>query len=131
MRPLLSALILITSPAVAETPMNAEAFESYSTGKTLYFGEAGAPYGAEQYLPGRKVIWSYLDGECREGEWYEVGSQICFVYEGSPDIPQCWSFFDRPDGIMARFENDARGTVLIEVEQSREPLTCRAPWIGT
>jgi len=125
---LLSALF--ATPALAEGPMSAEAFDRYATGKTLFYGSGGTPYGAEQYLPGRKVIWTFLDGDCRQGLWYEENGLICFRYERDPEAPQCWSFFEEDGGLIARFENDPAARVLIEVEQSPEPLSCPAPYIG-
>lgn len=123
-------LLLLAAPAAAQTPMSAEAFEAYSTGKTLYFGKTGAPYGAEQYLSGRRVIWTFLDGECQEGHWFEQAGDICFVYDLRPDAPQCWTFYQRDTGLAAQYENDPSATPLIEVEQSDEPLQCPGPDVG-
>ncbi|TCO72837.1 hypothetical protein [Rhodovulum euryhalinum] len=135
MHPLLTALPLLAAlaaPGLAAEPqpMNAEEFERYSTGKTLFYATRGAPYGAEQYLGGRRVIWTFLDGECTEGVWYESAGQICFSYDHRPEDPQCWSFYRSATGLMARFENDPAQTELIEVEQSREPLICTGPEVG-
>ena len=113
----------------AETPMSATEFEDYATGKTLYYGVGGSEYGAEEYLSGRRVRWSLLDGKCRDGTWYQQGSEICFVYEDPAD-PQCWTFFRRANGIVARFENDPFQTELYETRQSNDPLMCLGPDIG-
>jgi len=125
--PILTAL---AAPAPGAEQMSAAEFERYSTGKTLFYATRGQPYGAEQYLSGRRVIWTFLDGECREGVWYETNGQICFRYEGDPDDPQCWSFYRATAGLMARFENDPEETELVEVHQSREPLICTGPDVG-
>ncbi|GAA0298496.1 hypothetical protein [Rhodovulum strictum] len=135
MRPLLTALPLIAAlaaPVQAAEPqlMSGDEFERYATGKTLFYASRGIAYGAEQYLSGRRVIWTFLDGECTEGVWYESNGQICFAYEHRPDDPQCWSFYRSATGLMARFENDPTQTELIEVEQSREPLMCTGPEVG-
>ena len=57
----------------AEEVLTPEQFESYSSGKTLYFAEAGQPYGAEQYLPNRQSIWqlpsAYCQMDCRLGRY--------------------------------------------------------------
>ncbi len=51
------ALTCLTAlPALAAEPMSATDFESYVTGKTLYFGLNGEAYGVEKYLPDRKVL---------------------------------------------------------------------------
>ncbi|ARE39336.1 hypothetical protein RGUI_1195 [Rhodovulum sp. P5] len=115
--------------ARAAEPMSAAEFETYSTGKTLYYATNGFAYGAEQYLSGRRVIWTFLDGECTEGVWYESGGQICFQYRHDPE-PQCWSFFRSGGGLTARFENDPDETELIEVDKSGEPLMCSGPQVG-
>ncbi|MGR3323233.1 MAG: hypothetical protein ACU0DK_15030, partial [Pseudooceanicola sp.] len=90
----------------ADRPMSAAEFDAYSRGKTFYYGAGGEAYGVEEYLPDRRVRWSFLDGECKDGHWYEAaGGQICFVYEDTPDDPQCWTFFLEPEGLVARFRN--------------------------
>lgn len=130
--PLLPLLLVVLAalPARAEQPMSAEAFESYATGKTLYYGFDGTAYGAEEYLPNRRVRWSYLDGKCKDGKWYQdQAGLICFIYDDTPD-PQCWSIFQRPDGIAARFENNPTDTTLFEVEESDKPMLCLGPEIG-
>lgn len=119
-----------TSATAGDAPLSAAEFEAYSTGKTLYYGSFGAPYGAEQYMPGRRVIWTFLDGQCQEGEWYEEAGQICFLYDTKPGLPQCWSFYLRDGGLAARFEGDEQIRPLIEVEQSDKPLDCPGPAIG-
>lgn len=128
----LFALVLafhLATPLAAQTPMDAEAFDTYSQGKTLYYGYDGATYGAEEYLPNRRVRWSVLNGQCQEGEWYQDGQMICFVYDDKPD-PQCWSFYQRESGLMAQFENDPDQTTLFEIEPSDEPMVCLGPEIG-
>ena len=121
---------LVALPAVAsESPMSASEFESYTTGKTLYYATDGFNYGIEEYLDRRRVRWSFLDGECQEGTWYPSGDQICFVYDGIGG-PQCWTFYNRPGGILARFENDPAATELVETRQTRDPLMCLGPKTG-
>ncbi|MCC1495114.1 hypothetical protein [Cognatishimia sp. F0-27] len=131
---LASALIaalpfVLTGPSQAAEAMNGDQFERYVEGKTLYFGLGGNAYGVERYLPDRKVQWSFLDGKCKDGEWYEDAGQICFVYEDNPN-PQCWSFFRDGTGLRAVFENNPESTVLYEVEQSDEPMLCYGPDVG-
>ncbi|MEP1839144.1 MULTISPECIES: hypothetical protein [Alphaproteobacteria] len=120
---------LCALPAAAQSLMTAEEFDSYTRGKTLYYGNGGTPYGAEIYLPNRRVRWSFLDGECRDGEWYEDDGLICFVYEDRTD-PQCWSFEQGTGGLIARFENDPAVTPLYEANESTEEMLCLGPKIG-
>ena len=100
----LVALTLLSSSAYAEDIMNAQEFDTYTRGKTLFYGQNGAAYGAEVYLENRRVRWSFLDGQCKDGEWYEDAGEICFVYEDST-TPQCWTFLENSGGLVARFEN--------------------------
>lgn len=124
------ALTCLTAlPALAAEPMSASDFESYVTGKTLFFGLDGDAYGVEEYLPDRQVRWSFLDGKCKDGFWYEDTGQICFVYEDDP-APQCWSFFKDGAGLRAVFENDPSSTVLYEANQDDEPMLCLGPDVG-
>lgn len=120
-------------PVAAQAAMDAEEFEAYTEGRTLYFGSGGTEYGAEDYLPGREVRWSFLDGECIEGIWYErpgpTGPQICFVYEDRPGEPQCWVFERGAGGLRATFQGES-GTVLYEARRSEEPQVCLGPEVG-
>jgi hypothetical protein len=137
-RPLATALALsaaclaaaLPAPsAAAQTPMSASEFESYTTGRTLYFYSAGEAYGVEEYHDGRRVTWSFLDGECREGVWFPQGEQICFVYEDRP-VPQCWTFYREADGMRAIFEGGDGSTELYEAGEADEPMMCLGPEVG-
>lgn len=123
------AAFVFSAPFAQAAPLSAEAFDDYTRGKTLYFSEQGETYGAERYLPGRRVEWSFLDGTCKSGEWHAEGRSICFVYEDRPD-PQCWEFERTSTGLRATFMGDAQSTELYEAEQSSEPLYCVGPKIG-
>lgn len=128
----LLALLLPTLGAQADTPITAEAFDAYTRGKTITYGFNGTAQGGEQYLEGRRVYWSLLDGRCKEGRWYEdteTPGQICFVYEDST-TPSCWQISLTPDGIKARLAHDPDGAPLMEIEQSNEPLLCLGPEVG-
>ena len=123
-------LLWLATPAIAQDAMTAAEFEAYTRGKTLTFGVQGdASYGVEQYLENRRVIWSFLDGECSNGVWYESKGSICFRYDFDPD-PKCWKFYDDPDGLRAVFTNRPDASVLYEAQDSQEPLVCPAPNLG-
>ncbi|WP_300038225.1 hypothetical protein [uncultured Roseobacter sp.] len=127
---LLLVCALCTGPGLAaEGNMNAEAFDDYTRGKTLFYGENGATYGAEVYMDNRRVRWSFLDGECKEGVWYEEAGQICFVYEDNPD-PQCWTFRQNGQGLIASFRNMPGGTELYEATDLNEEMICLGPDVG-
>lgn len=124
--------LAIAGPTRAAEPgkqLTAKEFETATTGRTLYYNSGGQPYGVEQYLPGRKVIWAFLGDDCRTGEWYEDAGDICFVYEDNP-APQCWTFWTSEAGLLARFRGDPAGLPLIAVEQSPEPMACLGPNVG-
>ncbi len=126
--PLCAALAAPVAAAAAE-PLDAEAFDRYTRGKTLFYGFDGTAYGVERYLPGRRVIWSFLDGRCQEGQWYQQADQICFLYEDRND-PQCWRFSLGPNGLSARFENDPEATELYEADDIGEEMICHGPDVG-
>ncbi|WP_299851546.1 hypothetical protein [uncultured Roseovarius sp.] len=109
--------------------MTADEFDAYTQNKTFYYGNQGKPYGAEEYLSDRRVIWTFLDGRCENGTWYQEGKQICFLYESQSE-PQCWSFRHSSNGLVAQFENNPDETELHEVETSHEPLICLGPEVG-
>ncbi len=119
----------LTAPALAETPMGAAEFEAYTAGRTLSFAAGGAPYGIEEYLPDRRVRWSFLDGECLDGTWYPQGSAICFAYEGRED-PVCWEFFAGAGGLSARIAGDPLDARLYEVRGAQAEMLCLGPRIG-
>ena len=126
---LFCSLLLLPATALAETRLGADAFDRYTKGKTLFYGFDGEAYGVERYLPGRRVIWSFLDGDCLEGQWYEDAGQICFVYEDR-SAPQCWDFSVGPGGLTARFEGDPTATELYEAHEIGQEMICHGPEVG-
>ena len=130
MRMILTLLFLcLSTPALTET-MDAEEFDQFTLGKTFYYGVNGREYGAEEYLPNRRVIWTFLDGRCQEGFWYQNGEMICFEYEALEEV-QCWTFRQSSrGGLIARFKNDPAELELFEVQRSHEPLQCLGPDVG-
>lgn len=109
--------------------MTLEEFETYVEGKTLYYARTGQAYGAEQYLPGRHVIWSFLDNDCQRGYYYADQGAICFVYEVERS-PQCWEFRRDGGGISATYLDPDGGSELVEINNSPEPLFCPGPEVG-
>lgn len=120
-----------SAAAAGERRISGAEFEAYVSGHTLFYAGPGRePYGAEQYLSGRRVIWTFLDGDCVPGFWYEKAKGlICFAYEADLE-PQCWTFWSGPDGIRAHFENDPGSVGLFELRHSDEPLDCPGPQVG-
>ncbi|WP_323041273.1 hypothetical protein [Gemmobacter sp.] len=132
MRLIAAALIAcLATPLLAAEPLDGAAFEARVIGQTFSFQVGGQSYGAEQYLPGRRVIWAFSDGPCREGTWSEPEpGRICFVYDHAPDDPQCWSFFDDDGRLRARFQGGLPQDDLIEARRSPAPLACPGPDLG-
>lgn len=122
--------VALAATAGAQEKLGAEAFDAYSQGKTLYYTVDGEAYGAEQYLPGHRVVWAFLGQDCQRGTWYEEAGDICFVYEGETDGPQCWSFYRGSAGLTAHFRGDPPDRNLVEVTQSATPLQCEGPYVG-
>ena len=127
--PVLFCLALWPLSGAAQSRLNAEAFDQYTRGKTLFYGSNGQAYGVERYLPGRRVIRSFLDGECLEGQRYEDEERICFIYEDD-GVPQCWEFALGPNGLSALFKGDSVATKLYEAEVSDARMVCRGPDVG-
>jgi len=133
-RPLIAvaaSVILCTGAQAQEpgaTPMTGAEFGAYVTGKTLLYGTGADPYGGEDYLPGNRVRWSFLDGRCLEGRWFEAAPNICFVYNDDP-VPICWTFFKGADGLTALLDGDP-DAILYETGEAEEPLFCLGPEVG-
>ncbi|NNU81016.1 hypothetical protein HMH01_11265 [Halovulum dunhuangense] len=130
MRAAFLGLCLAVNPALAQV-VDPGAFERLSTGRTLSFEQQGLPFGAEQYLPGRRVIWQFADGSCANGIWFPDGPHICFLYDtGGP--AQCWLFERRAGNYFARSAGLPPGDPS-ELRLSGEtdgPLACAAPGLG-
>ena len=56
LRALVFCALALGGSASHAAPLSADAFEAYTTGKTLYFSEDGEIYGAERYMPG--AVWN-------------------------------------------------------------------------
>lgn len=121
--------VLFVSPALAQTPMTAEEFDAYATGKTLDYYEGGEVFGREVYLPGRKVRWAFTADECKLGRWFPQDDQICFLYEGDPE-PKCWRIWPDGDGLAASYATDTPDIPPRDVRQTDEPLACPGPDVG-
>lgn len=129
MRATLLAAAFAATPALADTPLTAEAFEDHVTGKTVTYQQYDSVFGIEEYLPGRKVRWSTAPNECQYGSWYPQADMICFVYEYDP-TPSCWTFWMKDGGLVALSETGIAGEELHEVAASDQGLPCPGPDIG-
>jgi hypothetical protein len=120
-------LATLALPAAALTPLSAEEFEAYSTGRTLDYWVGGTYWGSERHFPGRRTLDADAGGACREGEWFPKDDMICFVYAGVAG-EHCWRFFR--DGERVRAEVAGAGGFSAEVTLADQPLPCPGPDVG-
>lgn len=123
------ALVLLAAPALAEPPLSAEAFDALTRGRTLAWSEFGQVYGVEQYLPGRRVRWTFLGDDCTTGHWYPDGTMICFRYEDDP-APDCWEITAGEAGLLARYAGTPPEVEPVVVTETTEPMACFGPEVG-
>ena len=105
------------------TPLSGDAFEALTRGKVMNHFQFGGMYGAEEYLPGRRVIWQ--DGEgCMRGHWTEASpGLLCFRYDGTAET-WCWAYIQRADGGFDALLDGKPGDNPITLQPGRGPLSC-------
>lgn len=130
MRALLTLLVLLATPA-AGAPLSPEAFAARVGGRTIAWTTPdGQLHGTEQYLPGQRVIWRFADDICLRGTWQAQADRVCFTYEDGRGA-QCWHFAETDEGLTARAEGAPSTERLIAGAESRAPLACPTPWLGS
>jgi hypothetical protein len=128
--PALIALALNTAPALAQTPMTADEFDAFATGKTLEFLRDGAVFGTEAYLPDRSVLLaSEGEGDCLKGRWYDKGGLICFAYDDLPG-EHCWTIWATNDGLRTLPSFASPTDTPRIIHEAASPLACATPYIG-
>lgn len=125
----LAVLLLAATPALADPPLTAEAFDVLTLGRTMTWAQFGQVYGVEQYLPDRRVRWTVLGDDCKAGHWYPSGDQICFQYEDDA-APDCWTITLNSPGMSARHASVSPETEPVIVEETTEPMACFGPKVG-
>ncbi|HHB80451.1 MAG TPA: hypothetical protein ENK83_01695 [Aliiroseovarius sp.] len=131
MRALPLALLLLAPVSLHAQPLlDGAGFAAATQGNTFVFSLDGVPYGAEQYLPGNRVNWSFLDGRCLAGHWWQEAQKICFAYEDRPGENQCWEFWQEGGGLRTRFTGDGAGGAVYSAQIAPEPLYCMGPDAG-
>jgi hypothetical protein len=123
------AVALLSWPALADTPLTAEAFEAHVQGRTITYRQFDSIFVVEEYLADRKVRWSVAPNECQYGSWYPDGDDICFVYEYDP-TPSCWTFWLKDGALVALSVLGEPGQELHEVGNDQTPLPCPGPDVG-
>lgn len=127
-----AAVLALTLAPPAAAAMDAAAFEALTAGRTLHFSLDGAPFGSEQFLPGRRTIWRFRDDLCQAGRWWTEGAAICFAYDAEP-APICWSFDAAAEGHVAELLEGglATGFRLTLDRIDTAPLPCPGPEVGS
>ena len=130
--PALATAILLAARVGSAEPLSTAAFEALAEGHVLRFTQDGAPFGVEQFFPGRRSLWQYRDGTCAGGVWWPDAGLICFRYEAET-VSQCWRFEKGAGGVSAELVEAGAPTGLV-VELSgwdTRPLACPGPRVGT
>ncbi|MGL4236268.1 hypothetical protein [Tabrizicola sp.] len=122
-------LALQACPALAETPMTAEEFDAFVTGKTMDFADNGVVFGTEEYLPGRRVRWAFTGDLCEFGSWYEDNGYICFVYDSYPG-QHCWTVWRDGDQLATLPAGDSPDATPMSITEATVPLQCQGPDVG-
>lgn len=116
-------LVLAAGPAVAEVPLTAEAFDALTLGQTMTWSEYGKTYGVEQYLPDRRVRWTFTGDACINGYWYPEGDAIRFKYEDRT-TPACWLMGTADSNLSATDTDNGPGVAPIILNTTSTPLAC-------
>lgn len=126
-----SLILLVTLglalPATAQeappsAPLTAEEFDALTRGTVMDTAIGGSVYGVEKFLPGGRSIWEDERG-CMYGTWKQVGEMICFTYEDDPANPDCWTYFETPNGLSAQHNGDP-SVEPIYLTPSNFAMTC-------
>ena len=129
---LLLCLLVLAAPAFGEEPVSPSEFREYAEGHTLYFNRDGEPFGSEEFEPGGKTTWRYMDGSCSDGAWRAHGAQLCFFYGEGTDV-LCWRLIRDDEGLLVRLLGDSEeaGLELRITARDQRPLICGEPGRGT
>ncbi|SET43058.1 hypothetical protein [Oceanicella actignis] len=126
------SLCLAAAAAAQPRATSPDEFRAFAEGRTLRFAAAEDPariVGAEQYLPGGRVIWQDAAGRCVRGAWRARGQAACFTYADAPDRELCWRFARDEQGLLATLEGDD-AAILRVVGASSRPLSCAPSGAG-
>jgi hypothetical protein len=128
MRALLLSL-LIATPVLADTPLDAAGFDAATRGATITYDYGDGIFGTEEYLADRRVRWAFDGDLCIYGVWYQKDDQICFDYENDPD-PACWHYYLENGKIRGLYLGDDTGLEILESSRGGGPLPCAGPDVG-
>lgn len=131
----LAFLCILPLTPVQGQSMTLERFQRETDGQTYLFIHDGITYGMERYLPRNRVEWSFLDGRCIFGKYFEWEGKICFSYDeygrDAERPPQCWTFERRDGVLMAQFYDPDRDHPPVEMRPTNQELSCPGPDVGS
>ena len=136
MRLALLALLLAAPAPAAGDAMPPAAFEALAEGHMLHFTLDGAPFGAEQYFPGRRSLWRFADGTCAAGPLVRRrATAICFRLRRAARRPVLAlpATTGRAASTAALVE-DGAGTGFVpraRATSTEKPLACPGPDVGS
>lgn len=126
-----ATLFILAARPLCAAPLSPPQFEALTTGRTFFYTRAGEPYGAEQYLPGHRVVWAFTGDACLKGEWLANGDSICFSYEDRPGALQCWRFDQTSSGLQGSLVGaPPDDPPLVARRSSPDPMACIGPDVG-
>jgi hypothetical protein len=118
---LVSALLSLAAPAMADERLSAKDFADFVTGYTLYYEtEEGERFGSETFHDKGFVTWRDPNGNCIEGGWRPYNDDICFLYDGEV---QCWAFFEGEAGRYVSPVDEGEPKLRV-ARRDRTPLSC-------
>jgi len=119
--------LALTGAVLADEPMNAASFQAYTQGKIFEFAyDDEPPYGTEQYLPDRQVIWIDFEGACWRGKWFEQDGHICFRYRNMTGLT-CSMFYVDGDAMIVVPDDSMAAVHRAVPAQSLPSNRCEAP----
>ena len=126
-------LVLLTGPALADTPLSASAFAAHVGTDTITYTYSTGTRGTADYGPDGTLLWAFEGEPCFEGRWFARADEICFAYTDGR-LSACWHFFLDDKGLRGTATELASGNAepleIRETARAFAPLDCPAPQVG-
>ncbi|WP_309664770.1 hypothetical protein [Tabrizicola sp.] len=121
--------LLAPSLAAAQPPMTGAEFAAYVGTDTVTYQYSTGERGVADYAPDQSLIWTFEDGTCVNGNWFEDDDRICFAFD-DPEMSACWYFFRYTAGIRADITDYSPHVEIHVIARTSAPLPCAAPNLG-